>query len=772
MTNRKAHISITTKISCLVLALTVSTTALLFFISINEMKKNIIIDKKQHIQSTLINLQETLNLIDALKHASRAQQIISGLYSDTSLNKAYLFDENYKVIASTSIKAIGKKIDNVLQESFKEDIKIKIKTSLKEQKNIIWKSTKTNTLHGVSPVQLPQHNKQSLLSHHTGIVYTSFDISKEFTTNKRKLTYSFLIPAIITLAIGAGLIISYIHFTIAKRINLMSTASKNLLESNYKMRLIANGNDEISEAFNEFNLMASDLEKSKHVLEKHSQEQRDILNFMVDAVVTITQKGTILSINKSAEKMFGYLPEEVINKNVNMLMPAPYHAEHDGYLERFINTNDAHIIGIGREVTALSKTNILIPIRLSVAEIPPALDGGRRFIGSCIDLTHEKKQSEEKKRTQRLVGLGNLAGGIAHDFNNLLAIINGYSELLSDQTDIQGESKGYLAEITKAGDRGHNLTKRLLAFSRGKMIDYVNCNINALIQENKNNLHNSLSTNNKLALNLEDKIWNILVDPSELLDAILNMAINAKHAMSTPGSLTLTSKNLAVDRSQGRQLHLEPGDYVELCITDTGLGMDEQTLEQIFDPFFSTKGDAGTGLGLSQVYGFVKRVNAHMRVNSTLGEGSRFCIYFPRHLETNKNKVNHQDSTNNKHNTNETKTILVVDDEASLNQLASHFLIQAGYNTITANCAEQALELLKNKKVDLILSDVIMSGMNGYELYRQVKIKYPSIKFLLASGFDEENKITHDEVDLQMKLLHKPYLKKDLLSRITDAFLT
>ncbi len=766
------HISLTTKISCIVLALTVSTTALLFIISINEMEKNIIIDKKQHIQSTLINLQETLNLIDTLKHASRAQQIISGLYSDISLNQAYLFDENNKVIASTSVKHIGKKIDNALQKSFKEDIKIKIETSLKEQKNIIWKSTKTNTLHGISPVQLPQHNRQSLLSLHTGIVYTSFDISKELTAKKNRLTYSFLIPALIILTLVGGLIVLYIHITIAKRINLMSAASKNFLNSDYKMRLKISGNDEISNAFNEFNLMANDLEKSKYILEKYNQEQKDIFNFMVDAVITINQKGIILSINKSAEKMFGYLPKEVINENVNILMPAPYHAEHDGYLERFINTNDAHIIGIGREVTALSKTNVLIPIRLSVAEIPPTLDGSRRFIGSCIDLTNEKKQSEEKKRTQRLVGLGNLAGGIAHDFNNLLAIINGYSELLSEQIDIQGESKGYLAEITKAGDRGHSLTKRLLAFSRGKMVDYVSCNINTLIQDNKNNLHNSLSTNNKLTLKLEDKIWNILVDPSELLDAILNMAINAKHAMPPPGSLTLTSKNLALDKSQGHQHHLEPGDYVELCIIDTGLGMDEQTLEQIFDPFFSTKGDAGTGLGLSQVYGFVKRVDAHMRVNSTLGEGSSFCIYFPRHIETNKNKINHQDSTNNKHNINETKTILVVDDEVSLNQLASHFLIQAGYNTLTANSAEQALEVLENKKVDLILSDVIMGGMNGYELYRQVKIKYPSLKFLLASGFDEESKVTHDEVDLQMKLLHKPYLKKDLINRVMNAFLT
>ncbi|MEH6345571.1 MAG: PAS domain S-box protein [Bermanella sp.] len=538
------------------------------------------------------------------------------------------------------------------------------------------------------------------------------------------------------------------------------------------MRLKTNGNDEISNAYLEFNLMASELENLKYVTNSHNQEQRDILNFLVDAVVTINQQGIILSINKSAEKLFGYLPEEVINKNVNMLMPSPYHAEHNGYLEHFLNTNEAHIIGTGREVTALSKQNTFIPIRLSVAEIPPALDGSRRFIGSCIDLTYEKKQEEEKRRSQKLLGLGNLAGGIAHDFNNLLAIINGYSELLSEQKDIQRESKGYLAEITMAGERGHSLTKRLLAFSRGKMVDNESCNINTLIQDNKNNLHNSLSTNNELILNLEDKIWNIQADPSEFIDAILNIIINAKHAMSPPGVLTLTNKNLTLEKPQAHQFHLQPGDYVELCITDTGIGMDEQTIEQLFDPFFSTKGDAGTGLGLSQVYGFVKRVDAHMRVNSTLGEGSAFCIYFPRHLETNEKKIDSSASIDQGYNIKEAKTILVVDDEPSLSQLASHFLIQAGYNTLTANSAEQALNMLEDKTVELILSDVIMGGMNGYELYRQVKKKYPDIKFLLASGFDEENKVTHDEINLQMKRLHKPYLKKDLINRVMEALNT
>lgn len=525
---------------------------------------------------------------------------------------------------------------------------------------------------------------------------------------------------------------------------------------------------------NENNLLISTLEKNKISLEKSyskivnsEKSQSEILNFLLDAVIVINQDGIILSINKATLSLFEYTETELIGKNINILMPEPFKGHHDQYLKNYLKTGKMKIIGKGREVQAIRKNNKTMPIRLSVAELPSSADGQRRFIGSCIDITHEKHQQKEVKRTQKLVALGNLTGGIAHDFNNLLAIINGYSELLSDELDSHDEMQGYLNEIIKAGERGKNLTSKLLNFSTSESSDNKASNICTLVSDNQKSYQNILTTNIHLSLKLPDKIWLVLFPPADFLDVVLNMTINARHAITGKGEFQIEACNQVVAKEVAHNLNLKEGEYVKLILSDTGKGMDEQTQEQIFDPFFTTKGDGGTGLGMSQVYGFTQRVGAHIRINSTLMKGTCISIYFPRHQD-NQELEEQTLSTLEVKSYQPQYTILVVDDELALSQLATHVLQLEGYQTLQANCAEQALQIVANHPVDLILSDVIMGGMNGYELYREVKTHYSSIKFLLASGFNEETKIDQEEEALQKNILRKPYLKIDLIQRVAQ----
>ena len=266
---------------------------------------------------------------------------------------------------------------------------------------------------------------------------------------------------------------------------------------------------------------------------------RNILNGMVDGVITINDKGNILSFNKSAETIFGYKPEDVIGQNVSMLMPDPDSRHHDGYLDNFVATGDAQIIGIGRNVTALRKNGEQFPMRLSVIEYPAKIDGERWFIGSCLDITLQQQQEDQLKRSLKMEALGKLTGGISHDYNNMLGVILGYSDLLADHFKDDPEHLDYVDQIRRAAQRGSDLTQRLLSFSRNRPTKTTMVIINDVLNEDRKMLAKTLTAQIELSMKLNDDLWPVLVDKSCLEDAILNMSINAMHAMPEGGGIGL-----------------------------------------------------------------------------------------------------------------------------------------------------------------------------------------------------------------------------------------
>jgi hemerythrin-like metal-binding protein len=362
--------------------------------------------------------------------------------------------------------------------------------------------------------------------------------------------------------------------------------------------------------------------------------------------------------------------------------------------------------------------------------------------------------------------LGKLTGGIAHDFNNMLGVILGYSDLLLRKLSDDPKLENYAAQILRAGERAKILTAKLLAFSRAETARAVPTDINQLLLDGRHMLEKTLTPRIVLILELADEIWPVWLDHAGLEDAILNMSINAMHAIAENGTLTLATCNVHLEEAEQLQMNIKSGDYVLMTITDSGSGMDQETRQRIFDPFFSTKGELGTGLGMSQVYGFVQQFGGDIHIDSEPGRGTSIAIYLPRYLQTDHLPAAADELVEEQHPTGH-ETILVVDDEAALCELASEILIAYGYRVFSADSGKLALEILAREPIDLLLSDVIMPGMDGYQLAEVVVRDYPQVKIQMVSGFsDNQHQGVSTNVKLHQHRLRKPYSTELLLQQI------
>ena len=502
-------------------------------------------------------------------------------------------------------------------------------------------------------------------------------------------------------------------------------------------------------------------------LKQKEQEQSDILNTLTNGVITIDEDGTILSFNLAAENLFGYPYREALGQNISILMPERNKSKHDSYLTSYLASDNTRTLSKPREVDGQHKDKRTFPLRISLAELPLATNGKRRFIGSCQDLTQIKSQQAQLQRAQKMDALGKIVGGIAHDYNNMLGVILGYTDLIdlkySDNVD---GLKKYIDNIAQAGERGRKLTKRMLNFSKQESSHAQAIELHEILDEQKELLQKSVTARIQINYQLCESPWRIWIDASELEDTLLNLTINAQHAMPEGGTLTFTTQTTHLSHSEALLLGLSENDYVKLSVTDTGCGIDAEIISKIFDPFFSTKGGNGTGLGLSQVYGFMERTGGIVRVYSQKDAGSEFILYFPRYIGSEVQSVKEQAGKLLKQGNGE--TILVVDDEPALRELAQEILSMAGYRILLANDGDNAMDVLAANAIDCVLSDVVMPNIDGYQLARHIKEKYPNIKIQLASGFSDNRHISSPDKSLHSSLLHKPYSSSELITRIAE----
>jgi nitrogen-specific signal transduction histidine kinase/CheY-like chemotaxis protein len=372
------------------------------------------------------------------------------------------------------------------------------------------------------------------------------------------------------------------------------------------------------------------------------------------------------------------------------------------------------------------------------------------------------------RRSQKMDAIGQLTGGIAHDFNNLMAIILGNIELLK-QLDINDDRlQKRLLAINKAAERAADLTRQLLGFSRTSAAEQTITDINQVIASMDNLIARSLTPEIRLEQRFADNLWLTKIDPGDFEDALLNLSLNARDAMRGHGHLIIETRNATLDDVIYclQNPDLVSGDYVEIAISDDGEGMSLEQQEHIFEPFFTTK-DEGTGLGLAMVFGFIKRSEGCINVYSEPGIGTTFKLYLPRaedEIQQSMEKAT-EEITRLFHGH---ETVLVVDDEEGLLELARQLLEDQGYRVLTAANGKEALDQLANEPVvDLLFSDVVMpGGINGYELAEQATSQYAQLKVLLTSGYTEKAVAHNGQSRFDANLLSKPYNQSELLKRV------
>lgn len=508
------------------------------------------------------------------------------------------------------------------------------------------------------------------------------------------------------------------------------------------------------------------LKHAKKLLKKNYRYQQQILNNIIEVVVTMDESRKIIDATKSSERVFGHPAKDVRGRNFNELLSGDNPVQFNDYLTT-AEGSDRHKPLSCREVMARHKNGDLFPMRLSVSEMPGDKYIRKYYVACCYDISEIRTQEEQLRRAQKMDALGKLTSGVAHDYNNTLGVILGYADLLARKLRDDPKMSKYATEVVSAAERGKKLTQKLLAFSRNKRVEIEACNINLLLLDKEHMLSKILTPRIELRLMLADNLWKVEIEKGDLEDAVVNICINAMHAMPDGGTMTLGTSNEYLSDSDANKLGVRPGEYVRLALSDTGVGMDDQTLGRVFDPFFSTKGEKGTGLGLSQVYGSIKRAEGAVQVESELGEGSCFSMYYPRYQCG--EVVTEKPSMRDRRDLYGRETILVVDDEPPLRNLIEEVLTSHGYRVLLANSGESALAILERDPVDLLLSDVIMPGMDGFELARKVQEKFPKVKIQLLSGFNDNRLDSVDDFLLQ-NILKKPFHTVELLQSVRHSF--
>ncbi|MGB8168971.1 MAG: PAS domain S-box protein [Chthoniobacteraceae bacterium] len=486
-----------------------------------------------------------------------------------------------------------------------------------------------------------------------------------------------------------------------------------------------------------------------------------------DAIVACTLEGAIRSWNVGAERVFGYVADEVIGRPLHMLIPPDR-------LDEFPQTLTAVKRGdslANYETVRLRKDGRKISV--SLTDSPIRGEGGRITGLSSIarDITERKRLEEELLQSQKMDAVGRLAGGIAHDFNNILTAILGYSDLIIGQIDERQWMFKHLTEIRKAADFAASLTHQLLAFSRRQPLFLRVMHIDDTIRNLEKMLRRVIGEHIQIVTQFEAKIGRVKADSGQLDQVLLNLCVNARDAMPKGGTITIATKDVTYFLDDLYSVNEMPaGEYVKLTVTDTGTGMTPEVTKHIFEPFFTTKEKGqGTGLGLATCYGIVKQTGGYITVDSTVGVGSTFTIYLPR-VDESGEKSSVRKEVGQLPGGNE--TILYVEDEVTVRSLTSHVLRRLGYTVLEASDGKQARDLVEEnggQDIALLFSDVVLPDAGGSELAAWFKTKNCQTRILFTSGYVDENILKRHGLQPGSAFLQKPFTPADLAQKVRDV---
>ena len=513
----------------------------------------------------------------------------------------------------------------------------------------------------------------------------------------------------------------------------------------------------------------AERERAETAMERSAMRYRELLENANDIVYVHDLEGYFLTWNRKAEDLLGYKLEETKQLHVRDVVAPEDHVLVEVLMVEKLSGNDSapyslRLIGKDGRRCEVEVSSRLLYERGEAIGIQ----------GIARDLTERRRMEAELLQAQKMEAVGRLAGGVAHDFNNILMIVRGYAESLLERLHPEDPLHAQAEQIQKAANRAADLTHRLLGFSRKQVFEPRVVELNAVVEEVARMLPRLLGAHIEFAVDLQRDAGNVNVDPIQLEQVLINLAVNSRDAMPQGGRLTIGTGCREVEEDESeRDAALVPGRYAEITVQDTGCGIDKNALQHIFEPFFTTKDkDKGTGLGLSTVYGIVKRSGGYIFVSSELRVGTTMRVYLPQVqravteevLETSGASV--EDAAPG--------TVLIAEDEEALRELISGKMRQEGFRVLEAANGEEAIALASRHRgeIQLLLTDVIMPKLRGPELAARLRLRYPSLKVIFMSGYTESALVQDGMLERNTVLLQKPFTVKKILDSIQQLNVT
>ena len=520
--------------------------------------------------------------------------------------------------------------------------------------------------------------------------------------------------------------------------------------------------------------------------------QTALLELAPDAIVGIGRDGLIVLVNAQVEVLFGYAREDLLGQPVEVLVPERFHDTHSSHRAGYFADPRTRSMGAGLELFARCQDGSEFPAEISLSSIET--DNGTLAIAAVRDVSERVVAARERERleaeaererlqnqlnqSQRLESLGQLAGGIAHDFNNLLAVIINYAAFIAEDLEAASADDGEdrwrstrddIEQIRLAGERAAHLTHQLLSFARREIVQPEIVDVNDVVSNVEQLLRRTLGEQVELNSSLAENLRPVLIDPGQLEQILVNLAVNARDAMPGGGALQIDTVNMEIDEEYvASRPELSPGPHVRLRVSDTGVGMSAETMQRAFDPFFTTKpAGQGTGLGLATVYGIVQQAGGHSQIYSEAGVGTTFTVLLPA---TDQASLPVEPATDSPVRHGE-ETILLVEDEDALREVTRRILTGAGYRVILAENGVDALRVVDEHEgqIDLLLSDVIMPQMPGPQLAKRLLARQPLLRVLLMSGFAQPILDSGGHLDAGMEFIEKPFSGPSLLAKVAQT---
>jgi PAS domain S-box-containing protein len=510
---------------------------------------------------------------------------------------------------------------------------------------------------------------------------------------------------------------------------------------------------------------AVEIKRNEQALRRSEARYRSLVQSSVYGIYRSSLEGRFLDVNPALITMLGYESAD----EVLLLDPEKdvftHSDEHTRLIEEFRRTGRLD----GIEVKWKRNDGKAITVRISGRAVSSADEPADVLEAIAEDVTDRRVLEDQFRQAQKMEAVGRLAGGVAHDFNNLLMVISGYAEVMLAALEPDHLLREKAHAIQQASDRATTLTRQLLAFSRKQLLELKVVDVNSIVGDMERLLRPLIGENVEFITSLTPEAAHTRADAGQLEQVLMNLVVNAKDAMPSGGTLTVQTEKIVVDESHRRgPTFIRPGHYVMLSVSDTGMGMDKETQSRIFEPFFTTKEKGkGTGLGLSTVYGIVKQSGGYVMVQSEEGRGTTFQIYLPRVegvAEKHTAPVVHAASGG-------TETVLLVEDEESVRQLVRETLVAKGYRVVEAENGESGMAAAARHdgKIDLVITDVVMPGMGGRELVKQLAQTRPQTKVLYLSGYTEDAILSEGTIESGAAFLQKPFTLQNLSRKVREV---